>query len=234
MYPLFVYINGSTVVSTNLIYTQPKAYPEVFRAFTDIQPQYSNTLRFGNLTNFTNIPTVNAQVGRRNAYMTTTWLNDLETSRFAAQVWNQSAIKLNNITGLSYALDFQMVPPAISNKSAARGGNSLGIDPSKGTIVIALLQASWENANDDECVRGALGDTIGAFESRAKTRGRYVEFKYLNYADKGQDVMRGYGEESLERLQRVSKMYDPAGLFQGGNSGDFKVFPKGPGEYSDG
>lgn len=47
---------------------------------------------------------------------------------------------------------------------------------------------------------------------------------YLNYADKGQEVIRGYGEGNRKELRRVSKVYDPEGVFQKAVVGGFKLF----------
>lgn len=50
------------------------------------------------------------------------------------------------------------------------------------------------------------------------------EFLYLNYADQGQDVIAGYGEGNQMELRRVSRVYDPEGVFQKAVVGGFKLF----------
>lgn len=49
------------------------------------------------------------------------------------------------------------------------------------------------------------------------------EYVYLNYADKSQDPLRGYGEQSVKYIRRVAEKYDPHGVFQYQVPGGFKV-----------
>lgn len=57
----------------------------------------------------------------------------------------------------------------------------------------------------------------------AKDIGAYNEFIYLNYADKSQNVLQGYGAENLDYLRRVAQQYDPSGAFQTQVPGGYKV-----------
>lgn len=54
--------------------------------------------------------------------------------------------------------------------------------------------------------------------------GSASEFLYLNYADQTQDVITGYGEGNRRELRRVSRVYDPEGVFQKAVVGGFKLF----------
>jgi len=54
--------------------------------------------------------------------------------------------------------------------------------------------------------------------------GSASEFLYLNYADQGQGVIAGYGEGNRMELRRVSRVYDPEGVFQKAVVGGFKLF----------
>ena len=45
-----------------------------------------------------------------------------------------------------------------------------------------------------------------------------------------QDVLAGYGEESLERLRTVARRYDPGRVFQELCGGGFKVSKAGVGD----
>jgi hypothetical protein len=51
-------------------------------------------------------------------------------------------------------------------------------------------------------------------------------FLYANWAAWWQDPIRGYGEESVRYLQRMSRKYDPGRVFQERVSGGFKL-PRG-------
>lgn len=52
----FVYIGSQNqwLVSNSLIYTEPVAYPQDLKGYTDIQPQLANSLRLSNVTDFAN------------------------------------------------------------------------------------------------------------------------------------------------------------------------------------
>lgn len=70
----------------------------------------------------------------------------------------------------------------------------------------------------------ALKTYIKAFEDLTEKEGVKSDFLYLNFAAWFQDPLAGYGQKSLENLRRVSKQYDPKGLFQKQLVGGFKLF----------
>lgn len=47
---------------------------------------------------------------------------------------------------------------------------------------------------------------------------------YQNYAAQEQPVFPNYGQENLKKLRRVSRQYDPNGVWQKLQPGYFKVF----------
>jgi len=47
---------------------------------------------------------------------------------------------------------------------------------------------------------------------------------YLNYADRSQDPIAGYGAAIGADLRAVSRKYDPKGVFQESVPGGFRVF----------
>ena len=44
--------SGGMAVANNLVYTKPQPYPAIFKPFTDIQPQFLNSIQIQNLTNY--------------------------------------------------------------------------------------------------------------------------------------------------------------------------------------
>lgn len=59
--------------------------------------------------------------------------------------------------------------------------------------------------------------------SAAKERGLYHPFKYMNYAAMDQDPIGSYGNENVEFLKRVQKLYDAEGVFTALVPGGHKV-----------
>ena len=122
------------------------------------------------------------------------------------------------------SLTFQSIVPAITSKSGPRGGNSLGLDPSDGPLVMALLLSFWSDASDDGLVNEVGAKFVDDIETIARATGIYHKFMYLNYANKNQNPIDGYGAASKVDLQAVSKEYDPQGFFQKGVPGGFKLY----------
>ena len=82
---------------------------------------------------------------------------------------------------------------------------------------------SWSEAQDDELfitAGKALTDGIEAFTAQ---KGTSVPYVYLNYADKGQAPLEGYGEVMGAFMKDVAERYDPRGVFQWLMPGGFKV-----------
>ena len=60
-------------------------------------------------------------------------------------------------------------------------------------------------------------------EDLIRSRNLYDPFVFLNDAFTTQPVIRKYGKANLERMQDVSKAYDPRGMFQYQVPGGFKL-----------
>lgn len=67
---------------------------------------------------------------------------------------------------------------------------------------------------------------INELTAYAKEIGKYNAFLYLNYANRNQDPLDGYGVENVRKLQAVSKKYDRKEVFQQLVPGGFKLFKK--------
>jgi hypothetical protein len=82
---------------------------------------------------------------------------------------------------------------------------------------------SWSEAKDDELFIGLgkmLTDGIHMF---ATEKGTAVDYLYLNYADKDQDPLTGYGADQVAFMKDVASKYDPSGVYQRLLPGGFKV-----------
>lgn len=63
------------------------------------------------------------------------------------------------------------------------------------------------------------------FRAAAEELDAFHPFIYINYANKGQDVFGGYGQNNRDRLVEISKAVDPKGVFASSDlwTGCFKV-----------
>ena len=89
---------------------------------------------------------------------------------------------------------------------------------------MSVITAVYANAADDAIVQKNLQAIVSKHENILHSKGLYIPYKYLNYADKSQDPFGSYGPQMKARLQAVSKKYDPNGLFQTSVPGGFKLF----------
>lgn len=103
-------------------------------------------------------------------------------------------------------------------------GNSLGLNASEGPLVLCLLSITWNKAEDDDLINRVAKTLISRIEQATKAAGLFQNFKYLNYAANFQNPLASYGQDNVANLRKVSKKYDPTGLFQTGVPGGFKLF----------
>ena len=157
-------------------------------------------------------------------FTTTTFKSTVSFLNEVFDIFNATIPLLENVAGLVYSLTYQPLPPAITSKSAASGGNPLGFSGSDGPLVLCLLSVSWLLKTDDAFVNTIAKSFIAVINDRAVAEGLHHPWIYLNYADKYQDVIGGYGAANKRKLQDASKKYDPIQLFQNRVPGGFKLF----------
>ncbi|KAI1087102.1 hypothetical protein F5B19DRAFT_497707 [Rostrohypoxylon terebratum] len=220
----FVFTTGEgQSVSNTLHYTKPVEYPDFFKPFTDI-PQTDNTLRVANVSNFGNEGVDENPDGYRALLATTSIRASLEMLTAAFDAWNASLEALSSATGLVQTRLIVEPIPQIAYRKAAPGTNMLNLSEDEGTLVIIGVAGGWANTADDALVTQAAQDIISKINTQAKVLGQSFDLVYLNYASPWQDVIAGYGPESLAKLQSVSRKYDPKGVFQKNVPGGFKLF----------
>ena len=212
---------GSAAVDA-LVYTKPELNPPALANFTKMTPLIT-TARVTTLADATTEQGGASAGQSQQIYITTTFHEDRSMLGFGRELWNETLANVKDISGIIWSLTYQPLPPVITSKSAGLGGNSLGLIGEE-NLVVTQLTVTWTNAADSEYIEGQARDFITRFEEEARARGLYSEFKYLNYANRNQDPIGGYGTESKARLQEVSRRYDPEGLFQEALPGGFKLF----------
>jgi hypothetical protein len=125
------------------------------------------------------------------------------------------------VPGLLSVLTFQTLPPVIPSSH-----NSLGFPPNshpEEDLILVLISNYWSGGADSSALRDGTRALIEEIDALAKSEGLDERFRYMNYAAEWQDVVAGYGEESVRELWRVSRRYDPRGIFQERVPGGFKL-----------
>ncbi|MCJ1313343.1 hypothetical protein MMC25_007020 [Agyrium rufum] len=220
----FAYAGPTVLVAANsLVYTKPIVNPPSLQPFTAI-PDTSSTMRITNLTDLTLELGIENPTGRRDLFITTTYNSNLAILNKTVELWQASVASIELVTGIGWALSLEPIPPAIFDKTAALGGNSLGINPKDKPLMVALVSASWTLSTDDAIVTTTAKKLFAAIDAAAAKLGDANSFRYLNYAATGQDPIGGYGAASKANLQKVGKKYDSKGVFQKQVPGGFKLF----------
>ncbi|ROW15544.1 hypothetical protein VPNG_02332 [Cytospora leucostoma] len=152
---------------------------------------------------------------------TTTFIPTEAMIRETYAAFDASLPAIQHLTGIMWALNLEPLPPQIYARAAA--DNALGLGGRKGSLVICLLSPAWQDASQDEQVYAAARALMDDVEARAKKLGVYDPYVYMNYAAPWQDVIGGYGEESVARLRALRVRVDPDGVFTSRVEGGFKI-----------
>lgn len=208
---------------SNIYHTAPIAAPPSLAPFTAIQPQMFSSLRQDSLLGFAEEQSAFVTDGARQLYFTTSFRLDVQLMLDIRELWLEALRPIKVVPGLKLPLVFQPLTQGMLSKSAPRGGNSLGLTPEDGPLIVTLLNSVHTEPSDDDKVLAAALALIESIESLAAERGKASRYRFTNYAYKSQNVLQGYGKESLERLRRVSEKYDPQGFFQKAVPGGFKL-----------
>lgn len=149
---------------------------------------------------------------------------DAATLKAASNTYTTAISTITSVTDLLGSLTLQPYPLSLLKAQAPLGGNVLGLDPSTGPLVSILLLTYWSDPKDDARVYSTMRSVINKINADASARKTLVPFKFMNYAVKEDDVISSYGAVNKGKLQKVSRKYDPFGLFQNGVPGGFKLF----------
>lgn len=104
-------------------------------------------------------------------------------------------------------------------------GFNKDVENSANNELVNLFSLSWTDSSMDETAYSLAEDFIASFQKAAKSLNALHPFIYINYANKGQDVFEGYGEDNHKRLTEFQKALDPQGIFTSSGlwTGFFKV-----------
>ncbi|RAK99589.1 FAD-binding oxidoreductase [Aspergillus ibericus CBS 121593] len=210
---------GAAVVNS-IEYTKAEENPPAFQLFTEIPSLYS-TLRIAPMSSIAAEQGAFSPNGKRQLMVVTTYVPSLPMLNATYRHWNTSLAELHGVPGIIWSVSLEPVPPSIYARAARE--NSLGLSDASGTLMVALLSATWDDAADDAQVEKVARELFTAIESDAHRLDAYHPFVYLNYAAPWQDPIGSYGEASVDRLRRVARDVDPKGVFTADVPGGFKI-----------
>lgn len=137
--------------------------------------------------------------------------------------WQEALAKIKDAEGFIFSFGFHPLTKALLENSAKAGGNAMDIPPSEGPLFIILINPIWTLAKDDDRIFKTVGALVDDLRSIASEKGFLHRYIFTNYGFQADDIVSGYGDESVSKLRETSKKYDPEGMFQKGVPGGFKL-----------
>jgi hypothetical protein len=108
---------------------------------------------------------------------------------------------------------YQPITENILQQMQKNGGNSLGLYPQDGPLMMVQVTARWADAELDALIENSIKAFIAKIEQTAREKSLLRGYVYINYAGQTQRVLQTYGK-NFDRLKRTAKRWDPQGLLQ--------------------
>ncbi|KAK8124367.1 oxidoreductase [Apiospora kogelbergensis] len=208
----FAYAGGASTIVNSMVYTKPEKSPAAFRALSEI-PSLGNTTRITNITSLLSETEAMTGAGLRKAWATLTIVPTAEALRAAVQAWNASIASIEGIEDVIWALATDPLPPGFYARHAAE--NALGLDGRRSkALMVILFSVTWRSPGEDGKVDRALKAWVESTARDVGALGALDPYLYLNYAAAWQqNPISSYGKDSVQRLARIQREYDPQGVF---------------------
>lgn len=161
--------------------------------------------------------------GLRQSFITWTAKLDYNVVNATQSAFFAELSSIQDAAGLVPSLALQVISVPMMEKTYQNGGNPLGLDPSSGPLMLALISIRWSNATDDARIQAFSERVQKKSLAAAKAAGKESSYLYMNYGNKVQDVVAGYGAQNKAKLLSISKKYDPSGVFEKLQPGYFKL-----------
>ncbi|KAF3061308.1 Bifunctional solanapyrone synthase [Daldinia childiae] len=140
--------------------------------------------------------------------------------------WNNTLDKLKDAEGFTFTIEFHPLTRSMLENSAKAGSNAMAIPPPDRPLFIVLIHPTWSLVEDDDRIFKEVENLMAESKRVAINKfssSYYHPYIFANYAYEEDDVIAGYGQESVAMLKETSKKYDPEGIFQKGTPGGFKL-----------
>lgn len=139
--------------------------------------------------------------------------------QFLKEAWDIQLQWLRDRKDVPGLVGVQVPMPITPNQVAqgvAKGGNALGLESTnKGkSIVVILMLLNFSNLSDLPRLRVEHNLLMEKLVDLAKKRGVYHPYIMLTYSGAGQQAIASYGSDSVARLHKIAKAYDPTSVFQ--------------------
>jgi len=140
------------------------------------------------------------------------------------KLWNATVPLVQSAENLQYSMTYQPIPINMINSGPRAGGNLLGLDTSRGPLVVLTLTVQYTSPSSDALVLSTTRTLFANIRTLAARTNDLIPWIYLNYADKTQDVIPTYGAANVAKLRAASVKYDPRKFFQKVQPGGYKLW----------
>ncbi|KAI1306687.1 hypothetical protein F5Y03DRAFT_394527 [Xylaria venustula] len=237
---------GHQAVSCVMYHTQGKEHPPSLQRFTSIEPQIeqmcsmrtsthlefseelskfsSNGMRFVVINPFYNLRALVLTLSLSSQYWVSITIKpDISLMNIFHDKWQETLAQIKDADGFIFSFGFHPLTKALLENSEKAGGNAAAIPPSDGPLFVLLINPIWTLPDDDQRIFRAVGELVTDLRGLARERGLLHRYIFTNYGFADDDVLSGYGKESITKLIDTSKRFDPLGVFQKGVPGGFKL-----------
>lgn len=218
----------SKVAFANLHYAKPISNASVFGRWNNLTA-LMDTTGLRTMSGMANL--LNEGAPAPGAYQTW-WVISLKMDRnllqYVVDAFFEQEATIANVEKILITMAVQPITEGALQAMQSNGGNALGLNPNNGPYFILNFNAAWEKEEDEPQFHRVISNVIKAAKAEAKKRGLDNDFVYLNYASEYQDPTGSYGVANKERLEKVSKKYDPSQVFQYLQPGGFKLTKGAP------
>lgn len=118
---------------------------------------------------------------------------------------------------------FQPLPTLYAKKSAERGGNVMGLDRVTEDAIIFMAGMHVKEESMREYGDAQAKEWLAGVKEFALEKDTFVDWMFLNYADKSQNPISTFGEENIAKIRDAATKYDPNGVFQTQCPGGYKI-----------
>ncbi|KAH8198350.1 hypothetical protein TruAng_007505 [Truncatella angustata] len=207
--------------------TRGVADPPELKQFCDISTIFKD-MKHTNLYDFA--CTMEQPYGYYNYWHTTTFINDERIMAKAVEAHAAAVDKIKKVSKSGHFSSlclFQSLPSYYGRLGDERGGNVMGLDQHlKGRNAISMLLSI--NVSEEHIREYGLQvaqEYLKEVDDFAKSVEGYIDWTYVNYADKAQDPLGSLLGSLLEpsRIKSTALKYDPDGVFQKRTPGGFKI-----------
>ncbi|KAJ0120684.1 hypothetical protein J7T55_015416 [Diaporthe amygdali] len=216
---------GHQVVTCVMYHVQGKENPPSLERFTTMEPQIKqmSTMRTSTHLGFCDELSKFSSDGLRQYWASITIKPDIPLMEAFYQRWQETLSRVKDSEGFIFSFGFHPITKALLEESQKAGGNAMDIPPSDGPLFVVLINPAWKLADDDTRIFAEVESLVKELRRLARDKGLLHRYIFTNYGYSKDDVIAGYGDESVSKLKATSEKYDPEGLFQKGVPGGFKL-----------